>query len=109
MDLTWRNFWFESKAWFESHIGLSKDVMHVHFGLGVFLSCALLMRKRRNGPLWAWCIVVLLQTMNEAMDARDWINWTGSLNWTETARDYAATLFWPTVLLLIWRGFGRAE
>jgi hypothetical protein len=51
MKLTWRNVWFESKAWLESELGM----------------------------LLAWSIVVGLQTLNELLAARDWINWTGSI------------------------------
>lgn len=74
--------------------------MHVHFGLGIFLTVALLLRRRRHGLLIAWCVAAGVQTLNEVLDARDWINWTGSVNWSETAKDFGATLFWPTVLLI---------
>lgn len=58
MDLTWRNFWFESKALLGREFGVSNDLMHVHFGLGLFLACAVLLRTRHNGMLLAWSIVV---------------------------------------------------
>lgn len=106
MNLTWRNVWFESKAWLKSELGMPTDLIHVHFGLGLFLACAVLLRNRRNGMLLAWSIVAGLQTLNELLDARDWINWTGSVNWSETAKDFGATLFWPTVILLSWRWIG---
>lgn len=77
--------------------------MHVHIGMGVFLACAVLLRNRRHGMLLAWSIVAGLQALNELFDARDWINWTGSVNWSEAVRDFGVTLFWPTVLLLGWR------
>lgn len=109
MELTWRNIWFESKALLKHQLGLSTDLMHVHLGLGLFLVCAVVLRTRRNGMLLAWIIVVGLQTFNELLDARDWINWTGSVNWSEAAKDFGATLFWPTVLLLSWRWVGPAR
>ncbi len=105
--MTWRNVWFESKAWLRELIGVTSDQMHVHFGLAVFLACAFLFRKRRRGGLIAWMIVAGLQTFNEALDARDWINWTGTVNWSEASKDFASTLFWPTVLLLSWRWIGQ--
>ena len=58
--------------------------------------------------LVAWIVVAALQAINEALDARDWINWTGSVNWSETTKDTIATLFWPTVLLLAWRRIGKS-
>lgn len=102
MDLTWRNAWFESKAWIKEALGVSEGTLHVHFGLAVFLGFALLLRRRRYGVALAWGILVVLQALNEALDARDWIMWTGKVNWAETFGDFAQTLFWPTVLLGIW-------
>lgn len=103
MDLNKRNFWFEGKAWLREEIGVQSDQLHVHFGLFVFLAFAILLRNRRYGMLLAWGIVASFQAINEAFDARDWINWTGTVNWSETTKDSVATLFWPTVLLLTWR------
>lgn len=102
MELTWRNFWFEGKDWVSEALGLSKEMLHVHLGLALFLAAALALRTRRRGLLVAWLAVAALQAANEALDARDWIMWTGSVNWAETARDTVATLFWPTVIALIW-------
>ncbi len=103
MELNSRNFWFEGKAWFTSQTGVLNDQLHVHFGLFVFLACAVLLRRLRHGMVLAWTIVAVLQATNEAFDARDWINWTGTVNWSEIVKDSIATLFWPTVLLLLWR------
>lgn len=107
MDLTWKNFWFESKALIERELGVLRDQTHVHFGLFVFLLMSFLLRNRRHGMLVAWIVVAALQAINEALDARDWINWTGSVNWSETTKDTISTLFWPTVLLLTWRRIGK--
>ena len=92
-----------TKAWIVDLVGVSKDALHVHLGLAIFLSVALLLRRWHHGPVMAWLIVAVLQSLNEIMDAGDWINWTGTTNWAETARDTGATLLWPTVLLLLWR------
>ena len=55
----------------------------------------------------AFGIVAGVQTVNEILDARDWINWTGTVNWAETIKDFVATLFWPSVLVLTWRFIGH--
>ncbi|WP_272010772.1 hypothetical protein [Roseovarius sp. ZX-A-9] len=109
MELTWQTAWYESKAWIQRDLGMSGDTLHVHFGLALFLACAFLLRKRRYGMLLAWGVVAVLQALNEILDARDWIIWTGSVNWLETAKDFGTTLFWPTVLLLAWRWVGDRE
>lgn len=102
MELTSRNFWYESKALLKDLILISEGSMHVHLGLALFVIGALLLRKRKRGLLVAWLCVVVVQMCNELLDARDWINWTGTVNWTEFAKDTVSTLFWPSVLLLVW-------
>lgn len=93
MDVDWRRVWFESKAWVEVELGVSQDLLHVHVDLFIFLSFAVVLRKRRHGVYLAWGILALLQAVNEALDARDWINWVGVVNWRETVKDMAITLF----------------
>jgi uncharacterized membrane protein len=101
MEFNWRNFWFESKGVLQDTTGLQTDILHTHLGLAVFLVLCVLLRNRKRGMLVAWFCVFLIQIFNEALDARDWINWTGAVNWHETIKDSASTLFWPTVLLLL--------
>lgn len=71
----------------ENKIGTLNDQLHVHFGLLVFLTCAVLLRRRRHRTILAWTIVALPQATNEAFDARDWISWTQTVNWSETTKD----------------------
>lgn len=79
----------------------------MHVGLGLFLGFALLLRRRRNGFLLAWLAALGLQTLNEALDDRDWVNWTGTVNWREALSDTVVTLFWPSVLLVLWPRIAR--
>lgn len=103
MEISGRTVWFESKGWIEDTLGIAGDQGHVHVGLALFLFAAVLLRRRKHGLLLAWLTVFLVQSVNEALDARDWINWTGTVKWSESARDFAATLFWPSVLCLLGR------
>ena len=50
-----------------------------------------------------WNVWFESKALIELLDAWDWINWSGSVNCSETAKDFGTTLFWPTVLLLSWR------
>lgn len=101
--------WYDAKAWIASYLGVTNDQIHVHAGLAVFLGVLLLMRRRRGAPIVAWLAVLAFEVANEALDARDWIHWTGTVNWAETARDMGATLFWPTVLMLLARRLGLSR
>ncbi|RBI87214.1 hypothetical protein DRV85_03575 [Rhodosalinus halophilus] len=73
----------------------------MHFGLAAFLLLALALRRRRHGLRLAWLGVFALQGANEVMDAVDWIGWTGAVHWADAAGDYALTLLWPTILVLV--------
>ena len=106
MGETWQELWYKTKELVRDELGMSNDLMHVHFGLGVFLFFAVLFRNFRFGLLFSWLIVASFQALNELLDARVWINWTGSVNWVETAKDFGLTLFWPTVIMLFWRWIG---
>lgn len=109
MQMTWETFWYEAKAWLENELGMSSELMHVHVGLGLFLLFAVVLRKYRYGMFLAWAIVTTMEAINEFLDALDWIVWTGTVNWPETAKDVGMTLFWPTVLLISWRWLGAAR
>ena len=109
MELTARNFWFESKALLRDTLGVSSDEAHIHAGLALFLMGALALRRRKHGFVLAWVVVFVGQTANEVMDARDWLMWTGTVNWPETAKDYVRTLFWPSVLCVIMTKFSRDQ
>lgn len=87
---------------------VAHDAMHVHVGLAIFLLCALLLRRHRHGAGLAWLAVLALEIVNEGLDARDWILWTGHVNWPETARDMIDTLLWPSLLLAGTGGKGQA-
>jgi uncharacterized membrane protein YhaH (DUF805 family) len=97
------NFWFEGKAWLRDNLGISSDDLHVHLGLAIFLFFSFALRRHRKNYLFAWLAVFFFQTLNEVMDARDWLMWTGNVNWFETLKDYVNTLFWPTVLCLTFK------
>ena len=101
MDFNAQTFWYESKAWFRDITGLSTDNAHVHLGLGLFLLGIVIFRRFKHRLAFSWLALFGIQTLNEIMDARDWVMWTGTVNWPELARDYALTLFWPSILWLI--------
>ena len=80
-----------------SAIGLSKDALHVHVGMIVFVLVFLALR--RNGwSIWPWLSVLAAAALGEAIDAIDDIRSLGAWRWAASARDVASTLFWPTCL-----------
>lgn len=79
-------------------LNLSKDALHVHFGILLFLVIAVALRKLKSAYLLAWLAVAFLALGNEYMDLRGHGGFAGNLG--ESAKDILNTMFWPTVALL---------
>ena len=97
--------WYALKDAMARLFPIQHDTMHVHAGLALFFLFAVLFRRRRHGAALAWLVAFGLELVNEALDARDWIGWTGHVNWPETAEDIVNTMLWPSIALLFahWR------
>jgi hypothetical protein len=87
---------------FVAATGLSKDALHVYFGLIVWLLAAALSRKSIT-TLKPWLMVFLAALIIEALDAFD--DWRSLGRWRMRAsvHDIVNTLVWPTVLALLAR------
>lgn len=84
-------------------LGASEDLLHVHAGLLIFFSAALLFRRRMRswipvGLVWAFALG------NEILDA---LSPSTGINRWELAADIVNTIFWPTLLFLLARRRGR--
>ena len=92
----------EAKLAVMAAIGLSKDALHVHVGLAVFIAMACLWRKR---PRCAWPLLVVagLAALGEMVDARDDLRSLGHWRWQASLHDIANTLFWPAVFWMLIR------
>ena len=83
-----------------SATGLSKDALHIYVGTAVYLT--LIAITRRHRPYIGWLVVFILACAGEWIDRRDDIESFGYWRWQASAHDILNTLFWPTVLTLIW-------
>jgi hypothetical protein len=85
-------------------IGMADDLLHVHLGLLLFTSAALLMRRRMRS-WWPLGIVAMFAILNEVIDYLRPDPWSLLLS----AADVINTLVWPLFLfLLARRGTGFA-
>jgi hypothetical protein len=91
-----------AKLWIVAAVGLSKDALHVHVGLALFLTMVWLFRKtpRSLVPLLA---VLGLAALGEVFDARDDFRSLGHWRWQASLHDVLNTTFWPAVLWVLWR------
>jgi len=90
------------KLWIVAALGLSKDALHVHVGLALFLTMIWLFRKtpRSLVPLLAVLAVAML---GEVLDARDDFRSLGQWRWKASLNDVVNTAFWPAVLWILRR------
>lgn len=92
----------EQKLWLLVSSGLSKDALHIYFGLALFLLVRLIWRWR-GGWIIAWLAVLAMACGGEFLD----LSAEGSraamqpdaAHW----HDIWNTMFWPTILLLAGR------
>ena len=82
--------------------GLARDTLHLHFGLAMMLTVALLFR-RSLGSLWPWLSVVLFAALGEYLDRSDSLDLGAPWSPAESLKDFLNTLFWPTMLLVLVR------
>lgn len=82
--------------------GLSKDALHVYFGLAIFLAVSLLLRKPLR-TLLPWLVVLCAACAGELLDMRDDLRLLGHWRYMASLHDLVNTMFWPTVLALLAR------
>jgi hypothetical protein len=83
-----------------SATGLSKDALHIYVGMAVYLMLVAIIRRHR--PYIGWLVVFILACVGEWVDRQDDIGSFGYWRWQASVHDILNTLFWPTVLTLIW-------
>jgi hypothetical protein len=77
--------------------GATEDLLHVHFGVLIFVVVAVVFRRRMHS-WWPVSMVWAFALTNELVDyfAMDWQADTSAL-------DVLNTIFWPTILFLVAR------
>lgn len=83
-------------------LGLSKDALHVHLGLAIFVLLILLLRKS-PGSVLPWLGVLAFQLINEFIDAFHWRQGVLDIDYPGALKDIGNTMLWPTVALLAFR------
>lgn len=87
-------------------LGITKDALHVHIGLAIFLGVALVFRRSLASWL-PWLALLAFELVNELMDM---LYWNGSgigFDLGDSPKDIVNTMFWPTVVFLVARWLRR--
>lgn len=79
-------------------LGVSDDLLHLHLGLAIFVTTALLLRRRMRS-VWPLAVVAAFTLVNELVDYGVNEPWSA----TGSALDVVNTMFWPTILFLLAR------
>lgn len=80
---------------------LSKDALHIHIGIALFVVAALVFR--RSFASWLpWFVLLGFELLNEAFDSLHSSRGFG-LNLAGSLKDIANTMLWPTVIVLALR------
>lgn len=79
---------------------LSRDALHIHIGLAFYLAAMVVLRR---GPAsWLpWFALLGVEIINEGLDA--WHDGHAYLDLSGSAKDIVNTMFWPTILVLVFR------
>lgn len=97
MPVTWSNL----KKAIADQFPVAHDVLHVHFGLAIFLGIAALYRFTRRGLVVGWVALLALELANELLDLSPWGGSIAEATCLECGKDLVNTMLWPTLLLAI--------
>ena len=85
------------KTGLNEFLHLSKDALHIHLGLAIYLIVLLTLARGRR--LWLpWATVLVFELVNEAVDIFHHGPSTSEL--VGSVKDIVNTMLWPTVLLV---------
>ncbi|MEP1447818.1 MAG: hypothetical protein ABJK37_17085 [Paraglaciecola sp.] len=81
-------------------LGLSKDAIHVHIGMSVFILSVVVLAK---GKVTFKCLipVCIVALGLEVMDLIDDFNSVGFFRWSNSLHDFINTLLWPLVIVVL--------
>jgi hypothetical protein len=83
-------------------VHLSKDALHVHLGLLVFL-VAMVVFRRTAASLLPWLCVLAVELVNEFLDIFHWRGGVLDFSIAGSLKDIVNTMLWPTLLVLLAR------
>lgn len=83
---------------------LSKDALHIHIGIGLYV-IAMLALRRGPGSWWPWLTVLGFALLNEAIDL--YHNGISHPELSGSLKDMINTMVWPTAIVVFARIHSR--
>lgn len=83
-------------------LGITRDALHIHIGLAIFLAVALVFR--RSLASWIpWLALLAFELANELMDIFHMHEGAIGFELGDSLKDILNTMFWPSVVLIVAR------
>ncbi|MBU3003244.1 hypothetical protein [Paraglaciecola arctica] len=81
-------------------LSLSKDAIHIHIGMSVFILAVVVWGK---GKITFKCLIPLciVALGLEVMDLTDDFNSVGYLRWANSLHDFINTVLWPVIIVVL--------
>jgi hypothetical protein len=95
--------WYQVKLAAIEATGLSRDALHILFGIGGHLLAAIVLRQTLASPL-PWLCVLVAEGLNEWWDLNYEV-WLDRPMWPGSLQDMWVTMLVPTLLLILARYF----
>ena len=93
--------WYQIKMLVVGNTDLSRDALHIFFGLAGQIVVALVIRRSLAHPV-PWLAVLVAELVNEYFDLTEGDVWDRPM-WPGSLRDLLVTMAIPTLLLLLVR------
>jgi hypothetical protein len=89
-------------------LSLSKDAIHIHIGMSVFIFTVLLVGK---GKITVKCLlpVFVVAFGLEAIDLFDDFTSVGDFRWFNSLHDFINTSLWPVIIVLLVQQINRGR
>jgi hypothetical protein len=95
--------WYQVKLAAIEATGLSRDALHILFGIGGHLLAAIVLRRALASRL-PWLCVLVAEALNELWDL-NYEDWPDRPMWPESVQDLWVTMLVPTVVMIVARYF----
>lgn len=81
-------------------LSLSKDAIHIHIGMSVFILAVIIWGK---GQITFKCLipVCIVALGLEVMDLTDDFNSVGYFRWANSLHDFINTVLWPVIIVVL--------
>ena len=101
------HFYSDLKVLIEAVAGLNRDILHLHFGILLFLLLSWRMPEPHRFRRAFVCLLVIA-VANECFDMLMALEKAEPLNWRESIGDIVNTVLWPAVWCVFQRRIVRA-